>query len=668
MFQLNDVAGLKIRRDHLGEDPLVLRVIAVGDEGLAIVECAHHREVVGRRSESDIGSAQVVVDAVETGGKTAQSISDFTIGEVVIEPLKGHYVGEGHGLYCREARRRRRGCDDGTMNATLVAKGVVGGFAHRTLFEGVDLTVAPGDVIGVVGANGAGKSTLLRILAGDVEPLEGTVSAAPADAFVGWLPQEHQRVPGETVAGYIARRTGCTAATHAMEAAATALADPAQGPADADPADAYAVALEHWLATGAADLDDRIPAVLADLGLHSGAVSPTSSLTTALSGGQAARVGLAALMLSRFDIVLLDEPTNDLDLDGLQRLEDFVRDLRGGVVLVSHDREFLARSVTRVLELDLAQNITTVFGGGYDSFLEEREVARRHRREQYDEFADKKSDLVARARTQREWSSQGVRNAVRKSPDNDKIRRRAAMESSEKQAQKVRQMESRIARLHEVDEPRREWTLEFTIGSAPRSSSVVATLANAVVRQGDFVLGPVSIQVDAGERIGITGPNGAGKSTLLRLLLGRQQPDEGRASLGANVAIGEIDQARAEFSGPGRLVDRFEQRVPSWSTADVRTLLAKFGLRADHVERAVEELSPGERTRAGLALLQASGTNVLVLDEPTNHLDLAAIEQLEQALETYDGALLLVTHDRRMLQNVRLDRYWAVDHGRVEER
>ncbi len=552
------------------------------------------------------------------------------------------------------------------MTATLVAKNVVGGFAHRTLFEGLDLTVAPGDVIGVVGANGAGKSTLLRILAGDVEPLGGTVSIAPSDGFVGWLPQEHQRVAGETVAAYIARRTGCAAATQAMEAAAATLAEPGQS-AGVDPAEIYSAALDHWLATGAADLDERLPAILADLGLNSDVVRPESTLMTGLSGGQAARVGLAALVLSRFDVVLLDEPTNDLDLDGLARLEEFVRDLRGGVVLVSHDREFLARSVTRVLELDLAQNTTTVFGGGYESYLEERDVGRRHRREQYDEFADKKADLVARARTQREWSSQGVRNAMRKAPDNDKIRRRAASESSEKQAQKVRQMESRIARLEEVAEPRKEWTLEFTIGAAPRSSSVVATLDNAVVRQGEFTLGPVSVQVDAGERIGITGPNGAGKSTLLRLLLGSRQPDEGRASLGANVAIGEIDQARADFSGPGRLVDRFEQRVPSWSTADVRTLLAKFGLRADHVERSVDELSPGERTRAALALLQACGTNVLVLDEPTNHLDLAAIEQLEQALETYDGALLLVTHDRRMLQNVRLDRSWVVDNGRVAE-
>ncbi|TCL80705.1 MULTISPECIES: ABC-F family ATP-binding cassette domain-containing protein [unclassified Curtobacterium] len=554
------------------------------------------------------------------------------------------------------------------MTATLVAKGLSGGYAARTLFDSLDLTVAPGDVIGVVGVNGAGKSTLLRLLAGVDEPLAGTVSLAPTDAFVGWLPQEHERIAGETVAAYIARRTGSAEATEAMDAAAAALGDPDAGDAAAD---RYSTALDRWLAAGAADLEDRIPAVLADLGLETGTdddgVGPDSFMT-ALSGGQAARVGLAALLLSRFDIVLLDEPTNDLDLDGLDRLEGFVRGLRGGVVLVSHDREFLARSVTSVLELDLAQSSNRLFGGGYDSFLEEREIARQHKRDAYEDYASTKADLVSRARTQREWSSQGVRNAMKKAPDNDKIRRKAASESSEKQAQKVRQMESRIARLDEVEEPRKEWQLEFTIGSAPRSSAVVATLSDATFTQGDFTLGPVSLQVDGGDRIGITGPNGAGKSTLLRALLGKQAPTTGTASLGSSVAIGEVDQARAAFTGDQSLAAAFEAIVPEYTTADVRTLLAKFGLKADHVGRPASALSPGERTRAGLALLQARGVNVLVLDEPTNHLDLVAIEQLEQALESYDGTLLLVTHDRRMLETVRLDRQWHVDAGRVTER
>jgi len=555
------------------------------------------------------------------------------------------------------------------MTATLVAQGLAGGHGHRTLFDSLDLTVAPGDVIGVVGANGAGKSTLLRLLAGIDEPQAGTVGLAPADAFVGWLPQEHERVDGETVVDYIARRTGCAQATREMDAAAAALGDPSlSAGAGVDPADAYSTALDRWLASGAADLDERLPIVLADLGLDLGDTPIAEAPMTSLSGGQAARVGLAALLLSRFDIVLLDEPTNDLDLDGLERLEAFVRGLRGGVVLVSHDREFLARCVTRVLEIDLAQHSNRVFGGGYESYLEERATVRRHAREKYDEFAEKKADLVARARTQREWSSQGVRNAMKKAPDNDKIRRKAATESSEKQAQKVRQMESRIARLDEVDEPRTEWQLEFTIGAAPRSSSVVSTLGAAVFRQGEFTLGPVSLQVNAGERIGITGPNGAGKSTLLRALLGTQRPDAGTSSLGANVQIGEIDQARSVLAGSQPLATAFEALVTALSPAEVRTLLAKFGLKADHVNRPVDELSPGERTRAGLALLQARGVNVLVLDEPTNHLDLPAIEQLEQALDSYEGTLLLVTHDRRMLETVRLDRHWRVEAGRVTER
>ncbi|MET4099598.1 ATPase subunit of ABC transporter with duplicated ATPase domains [Agrococcus sp. UYP10] len=554
------------------------------------------------------------------------------------------------------------------MTATLVAQGLAGGYGHRTLFDSLDLTVAPGDVVGVVGANGAGKSTLLRLLAGIDEPQAGTVALAPADAFVGWLPQEHERVVGETVTDYIGRRTGCAQATADMDAAAAALGDPSLAPAGVDSADAYSAALDRWLASGAADLDERLPIVLADLGLELHGASIEEALMTSLSGGQAARVGLAALLLSRFDIVLLDEPTNDLDLDGLERLEEFVRGLRGGVVLVSHDREFLARCVTRVLELDLAQSSNRIYGGGYDAYLEERATIRRHAREQYDEFAEKKADLVSRARTQREWSSQGVRNAMKKAPDNDKIRRKASTESSEKQAQKVRQMESRIARLEEVEEPRKEWQLEFTIGAAPRSSSVVSTLSGAVLRQGSFTLGPVSLQVNAGERIGITGQNGAGKSTLLRALLGQQSPDEGSASLGASVRIGEIDQARSLLAGSQPLAVAFEALIPELASGEVRTLLAKFGLRADHVGRPVDELSPGERTRAGLALLQARGVNLLVLDEPTNHLDLPAIEQLEQALETYDGTLLLVTHDRRMLETVRTDRHWRVEAGQVTER
>ena len=543
------------------------------------------------------------------------------------------------------------------MTATLVAKDLAGGHAHRTLFSNLNFTAAPGDVYGVVGANGAGKSTLLSLLAGAADPQAGSVSTAPDSAFIGWMPQEHDRIPGETITAYLARRTGCAAATTAMESTAEDLGGSKPG---AD--DAYAAAFDHWMASGAMDLDDRIPEVLAKLGF----TLPVDTEMTALSGGQVARVALAALLLSRFDAVLLDEPTNDLDLEGLEHLENFINSLRAPVILVSHDREFLARCTTGIIELDLAQNQVATYEGGYDSYLAERAINRSHAREAYEQFENQKADLVSRARTQREWSSQGVRNAMRKAPDNDKIRRRANSESSEKQAAKVRQMESRIARLDEVTEPRKEWVLQFSIAAAPRGSSVdLRTLNEASVSHGDYTFGPVSVQVNAGDRIGITGPNGAGKSTLLNLLLGKLAPHSGTASLGSSVNIGEIDQARTQLPGHLPLGEAFEHEVPEYSAAEVRTLLAKFGLKADQSSALVDELSPGERTRASMALLQARGVNLLVLDEPTNHLDVPAIEQLEEALEAYTGALLLVTHDRRLLENVTLAARWEVAEGQL---
>jgi ATPase subunit of ABC transporter with duplicated ATPase domains len=403
--------------------------------------------------------------------------------------------------------------------------------------------------------------------------------------------------------------------------------------------------------------------VAADLGLT---VDLDLELT-ALSGGQAARVGLAALLLSRNDLYLLDEPTNDLDIDGLDRLEEFVLDQEAGLVIVSHDREFLSRTVTSVVEIDRSLQRIAVYGGGYDAYLEERSVARRQAREAYEDYAARRSALEARARTQRAWMEKGVRNARRKSGDNDKIGRKFRAEATEKQAAKARQTDRLIERLAVVDEPRKEWRLQLSLAEAPRSGDVVATLHEARVSRGSFTLGPVDLQVDRLDRVAVTGPNGGGKSTLIAAVLGRVPLDSGARVLGSGVVVGEVDQARRAFVGPNALGDSFGRELPSWPTADVRTLLAKFGLGPAMVGRPAEDLSPGERTRAALALLQARGTNLLVLDEPTNHLDLPAIEQLEEALDAFSGTLLLVTHDRRMLETVRLTRRLEVDGGTVVE-
>ena len=545
------------------------------------------------------------------------------------------------------------------MSATLQAVSLAAGHGPRILFSELDLVIAPGDVVGLVGANGAGKSTLLRMLAGEDAPEEGTVVLSPPDATVGHLPQEPERRPGETIAAFVARRTGVAAALEAMDAAASALAE---GAAGAD--DVYAAALDRWLALGGADLDERAAEVAADVGLGVALMMEMS----ALSGGQAARAGLLALLLSRFDVLLLDEPTNDLDLDGLERLEKFVLGLRSPAVIVSHDREFLARTVNRIVELDLAQQQVGVYDGGYESYLAEREVARRHAREAYEEYDDKLGGLKDRAQMQRNWMAQGVRNARRKSKDNDKIGRKFRAEASEKQAAKARQTQKAIERLDVIDEPRKEWELRMTIAAAPRSGAVVASATGAVVRRGSFILGPVDAQVDWADRIAITGANGSGKTTLLGALLGRIPVDAGSAGLGSGVRVGEIDQARQLFLGPDPLARAFGDAMPDWAESDVRTLLAKFGLVNQHATRPAASLSPGERTRAALALLQAREVNLLVLDEPTNHLDLPAIEQLEQALEGFGGTVLLVTHDRRMLDTVRTTRRWELDAGQLTER
>jgi ATPase subunit of ABC transporter with duplicated ATPase domains len=546
------------------------------------------------------------------------------------------------------------------MSATLIAKGLAAGHGNHVLFSGLDLVIAPGEVTGVVGANGAGKSTLLRLLAGHEQGAieQGSIALSPQTATVGYLPQEPDRRPGETVSAFIARRTGVEQAQRDLDEATEALA---AGTAGAD--DAYPAALDRWLNLGGADLEERAEKVMSTLGLQVGLDRPT----TGLSGGEAARANLASLLLSRYDVFLLDEPTNDLDINGLELLEDFVRNLRAGTLLVSHDRAFLDRTVDRVLELDLAQQQVRIFGGGYAAYLEERETARRHARENYERYAESKADLEARMRTQIGWSDKGVREAKSKAPDKDKHRQQAQVSRSEKLAGKVKATERMLSRLEVTEEPRKEWQLHMEIAAAPRSGSVVASLRDAVVERGGFRLGPVSLQVNWADRIAVTGPNGAGKSTLIAALLGRLRPASGQASVGSGVVIGEVDQARSLFSGAPPLLDAFAAQVPGMLVADIRTLLAKFGLNAEHVLRSSGSLSPGERTRAALALLQSRGVNLLVLDEPTNHLDLPAIEQLESALASYQGTLLLVTHDRRMLETVSVTRRLVVSGGQVTE-
>jgi ATPase subunit of ABC transporter with duplicated ATPase domains len=524
----------------------------------------------------------------------------------------------------------------------------------QVVLDAVDLVVDRVSRIGVLGRNGAGKSTLLRVLAGLEPPTSGTVERSPPGLSVGYLAQEPDPLPGETTAAYLRRRTGLAAAEAAMETTLAAMRrDP--GPAELQ---AYDDALAGFLALGGEDHDARAPRVLAEVGLRADALDlPVARL----SGGERVKAGLAAVLLARFDILLLDEPTNNLDFDGLERLEAFLAGADQGVVLVSHDRAFLSATTTRIAELDLHSHRLTEYGGGYDAYQEER---RRRREQAYASFEEARAErarLEASARKKREWAAS--RRGERRT-DNDKALAARRKERATAGATKAKAIERRIERLGDSAKPWEGWDLRMPLRAEHRSGEVVASLAGAVVQRGAFRLGPVDLELHWRDRLALTGPNGAGKSTLLGLLTGELRPTAGSARLGAGVVVGHLGQDR--IAGPGTLLDTLRSQT-DLSVEEARALLAKFDLGAEHAARAEADLSPGERSRAGLAVLVARGTNLLVLDEPTNHLDLDAIEELERALASYDSTLVVVTHDRRLLAGLRLTRRLEVTAGRIAE-
>jgi ATPase subunit of ABC transporter with duplicated ATPase domains len=536
--------------------------------------------------------------------------------------------------------------------ATVVATRLSFDRGALTVLSDVSLTIGPTSCVGVVGPNGVGKSTLLRLLAGLEQPDSGTLRLDPPGATVGYLAQEHEHRPGETVGAALTRRTGVARAETELAASGEAL-----GRGDPGAEERFAVALERYEGLSAGDIDARIATTIDDLGLPGTVVDQE---TATLSGGQAARVALAAIVLSRFDVTLLDEPTNDLDFDGLDRLETVVAERSGGIVVVSHDRAFLDATVTSVLEIDEHDHTGRLFGGGWSAYLEERSTARRHAEEAFAVHQSQRRELLDRASRERQWATSAVRREKRDPRDHDKAQRDFRINRTEKLASRARQTERAVERLGSVDKPWEGWDLRFTIDEAPRAGAVVGRFDGAVIARGDFRMGPIDLEIGWAERIGLVGPNGSGKTSFVEALLGRLPLAEGTRWLGPSVVVGELGQDRRlsveeDHGGQETVLDRVIDRC-GLTLPEARSLLAKFGLRSDHLSRPRALLSPGERTRAELAIFQARKVNFLVLDEPTNHLDVPAVEQIEEALSGFGGTVLLVSHDRRLLDAVDLTR------------
>jgi ATPase subunit of ABC transporter with duplicated ATPase domains len=474
---------------------------------------------------------------------------------------------------------------------------------HRggdAVLERVSLAITSGSPIGVVGPNGRGKTTLLRALAGLEELDAGSISRNPPSLRVGYLPQERDVRAGENVLEYFARRTS-------------------QPPTR--------------------ELEARVRSALRRVGLE---VSLDRELGE-LSGGERSRAALASILLSRFDVYLLDEPTNDLDFAGLELLERFVGSVEGGVVLVSHDRAFLDQTVVRIVELEPGTERVPHYVGGWTEYEVARERARAKHGRAFAEWSGERARFSKLHAERREQARVGGKQADRRGTH-------ALMSKTRAAARRVELLDR-----ERVEKPWQPWELQLDLAPRGRSGDLVVALEGAVVERDGFRLGPIDLNVGWGERVSIAGPNGSGKTTLIEALLGRLPLAEGSRRVGPAVVFGEIGQDRDLFAPEVPLLDSF-CRAAALHQEEARTLLAKFDLYAELVVRRAGSLSPGERTRAELAVQAARGAGCLVLDEPTNHLDLPAVEELERALGAFDGTLLLVTHDRRFLERVGVTR------------
>ncbi len=315
------------------------------------------------------------------------------------------------------------------------------------------------------------------------------------------------------------------------------------------------------------------------------------------------------------------------------------------MVIVSHDRDFLDRTVERIVELDEWTHGLTEYSGGWSEYERARTGALNRQREAYERYEGEKARLEEQQRRMQQWEERGYGQGRKKKKTKDVKKAYAG----------------RISRLSQAEKPYEPWDLRLDLAPASRSGDVVLRLERAVVERGTFRLGPLDLTIAWGERLAVLGRNGSGKTTLLEALLGRLPLADGSRWIGPGVVLGELSQQRGELR-QGRLLPAFTQ-ASGLTTEDARTLLAKFGLGADDVLREAASLSPGERTRALVALFAARGVNCLILDEPTNHLDVPAIEELEHALEAFEGTVVLVTHDRRFLDGFRASRTLELSPG-----
>jgi len=511
---------------------------------------------------------------------------------------------------------------------------------NQLLFRDASLQILPGSRTGLVGPNGAGKTTLFRIITGEEEVDSGEITRAKRTT-VGYFSQEVGEMSGRSALEEVMAVSSATMQlAEELQMMETAMCDPMDDDAMASLLERYGAAQEEFEHRGGYDLDTRARTVLTGLGIGPDRfILPVESF----SGGWKMRIALAGILTLQPDVLLMDEPTNHLDVESIIWLEEWLAsEFKGALLMTSHDREFMNRIVTRVIEV--ANRTVTTYGGNYDFYERERDI----RREQ----------LLASHKRQQEMLAK----------EEEFIARFAA------RASHAAQVQSRVKKLEKIERieiPAEERAVRFEFNEPPRSGDDVAVFT-ALAKSWQnpdgsekSVFGGVSGVVRRGNKIALVGVNGAGKSTFLKVLAGQTEPTGGSFTLGANVNLGYFSQHAMELLDPKKTVfETVQDVIPLATIGVIRNLLGAFLFSGDAVEKRIENLSGGEKSRVVLATLLARPVNFLVLDEPTNHLDIRSREILLDALQSFSGTVLLVSHDRHFLRNL-VDRVFETDHGEM---
>ncbi|BAY88421.1 ABC transporter ATP-binding protein [Microchaete diplosiphon NIES-3275] len=491
------------------------------------------------------------------------------------------------------------------------------------VLKDINWEVKPGDRIGLVGVNGAGKSTQLKIISGEMEPTAGEI-IRPASLHIAYLNQEFEVDPGRTV-----REEFWTVFKEANQVQLS-IAQVTRDMETATPEE-----LDHLInkldrlqrqfeGLDGYGLEARIGKILPEMGFEQ---EDGDRLVSAFSGGWQMRMSLGKILLQKPDLLLLDEPTNHLDLETIEWLENYLKSLVTPMVIVSHDREFLDRLCTQIVETE--RGVSTTYLGNYSSYLQqkaENQSAQLSAYERQQKELEKQQAFVDRFRASATRSTQA--------------------KSREKQLEKIERIEAPTGGVR---------TLHFRFPDAPRSGREVVTIKDLTHIYDDKILFlGANLFIERGDRIAFLGPNGAGKSTLLRVIMGMEPPTEGSVKLGDhNVIPGYFEQNQAEALDLKKTVmETIHDEVPDWKNEEVRTLLGRFLFTGDTVFKQVGALSGGEKARLALAKMLLRPANLLILDEPTNHLDIPAKEMLEEALQNYDGTAIVVSHDRYFISQV----------------